>query len=57
MRVVEETLAGNFWLDPQSSKMTERENVNEGILSLGPDSFSVEIDLMTPIDPNTSPKV
>ncbi|KAJ1617494.1 Glyoxalase/Bleomycin resistance protein/Dioxygenase superfamily-domain-containing protein [Pavlovales sp. CCMP2436] len=36
---------------------SERENVDEDILRLGSGPFSVEIDLMQPIDPAKSPKV
>jgi len=41
------------------SYKSETENVDEDILLLGkPDSpYSVEIDLMMPIDPDKSPKV
>lgn len=35
----------------------ESENVEEDILQLGPEPYSVEVDLMTPIDPEKSPKV
>ena len=35
----------------------EGENVDEDILALGPSPFEVEVDLMTPIDPEGSPKV
>jgi len=35
----------------------EKENVVEDIVQLGPRPFEVEIDLMTPIDPDKSPKV
>jgi len=35
----------------------EKENVEEDIVQLGPKPFSVEIDLMTPIDPEKTPKV
>lgn len=47
-----------LWIDllgvtPQSTYRSERENVDEDILSLA----GVEIDLMEPIDPEKSPKV
>jgi lactoylglutathione lyase len=47
-----------LWIDllgvtPQSTYRSERENVDEDILSLA----GVEIDLMEPIDPAKSPKV
>ena len=35
----------------------EGENVDEDILRVGPVPFEVEVDLMTPIDPEGSPKV
>lgn len=43
-----------------SSYTSESENVSEDILSLGkstPTSVPIEIDLMTPLDPDSSPKV
>lgn len=46
-----------FGLKPQSSHRIEQENVEEDILTLGTPPFVVEIDLMTPIDPEKSPKV
>jgi lactoylglutathione lyase len=36
---------------------SERENVDEDILSVGFGGFKVEIDLMQPIDPDAKPKV
>lgn len=42
---------------PSSRVKLEKENVEEDIVSLGPHPFAVEIDLMTPIDPDKSPKV
>jgi lactoylglutathione lyase len=36
---------------------SERENVDEDILSLGTGRFPVELDLMSPIDPEVSPRV
>jgi hypothetical protein len=42
---------------PRSRVRLEKENVEEDIVSLGPHPFTVEIDLMTPIDPNKAPKV
>jgi len=36
---------------------SERENVDEDILSLGVGRWAVELDLMQPIDPGRSPKV
>jgi lactoylglutathione lyase len=42
---------------PANRVKLEKENVEEDIVSLGPHPFAVEIDLMTPIDPEKSPKV
>jgi lactoylglutathione lyase len=36
---------------------SERENVDEDIARLGKGAFSVEIDLMQPIDPSKTPRV
>jgi lactoylglutathione lyase len=44
-------------LKPESSHHLPKENVDEDIISLGPKPYAVEIDLMTPIDPEKSPKV
>ncbi|TGM56917.1 VOC family protein [Leptospira vanthielii] len=51
-----------FWIDIMgltkvSDYKSEKENVDEDILSMGNGPFKVEIDLMQPIDPNKSPKV
>ncbi|EOQ97366.1 glyoxalase family protein [Leptospira wolbachii serovar Codice str. CDC] len=51
-----------FWVDVMgltkvSDYRSEKENVDEDILSMGNGPFKVEIDLMQPIDPNKSPKV
>jgi lactoylglutathione lyase len=51
-----------FWVDVMgltkvSDYRSEKENVDEDILSMGKGPFKVEIDLMEPIDPNKSPKV
>ncbi|TGN13380.1 VOC family protein [Leptospira ilyithenensis] len=51
-----------FWveimgLNKVSEYQSEKENVNEDILSMGKGPYKVEIDLMQPIDPNKSPKV
>jgi hypothetical protein len=46
-----------FGLQPHSTHRLERENVEEDIISLGPEPFAVEIDLMIPLDPEKSPKV
>ena len=50
---------GVFGLKESATKRLEKENVEEDIVKLGPSNhpFSVELDLMTPIDPTKSPKV
>ena len=44
-------------LELQDSYRSEKENVDEDILTLGQGRARVEIDLMQPIDPERSPKV
>jgi lactoylglutathione lyase len=46
-----------FDLKPADSVTIESENVSEDIIQLGPRPYTVEIDLMTPVDINKSPKV
>ncbi|XDD47881.1 VOC family protein [Leptospira sp. WS39.C2] len=51
-----------FWVEVMgltkvSDYKSEKENVDEDILSMGNGPYKVEIDLMQPIDPNKSPKV
>ncbi|MEM9190117.1 MAG: VOC family protein [Myxococcota bacterium] len=51
-----------LWVDllgltPRGSFRSERENVDEDILAVGPAPFEVEVDLMEPIDPEAKPKV
>lgn len=46
-----------FGFEPYANKRMEGENVDEDILRVGPVPFEVEVDLMTPIDPEGSPKV
>jgi lactoylglutathione lyase len=51
-----------FWVDllgvpPVGSFRSERENVDEDILSLGKGPAACEVDLMQPIDPNKKPAV
>ncbi len=46
-----------FGLEAYANKRLEGENVDEDILKVGPAPFDVEVDLMTPIDPEGSPKV
>ncbi|MBE7448352.1 MAG: VOC family protein [Kofleriaceae bacterium] len=46
-----------FGLEVTGSFRSERENVDEDILTCGAGAAQVEIDLMEPIDPARSPKV
>ncbi|MGV3668068.1 MAG: VOC family protein [Leptospira bouyouniensis] len=51
-----------FWVEVMgltkvSDYKSEKENVDEDILSMGNGPYKVEIDLMQPIDPIKSPKV
>ena len=48
---------GIFGFEAYANKRMEGENVDEDILKLGPAPFDVEVDLMTPINPEGSPKV
>lgn len=52
----------HLWVDlmglhVEGSYRSDRENVDEEILSLGVGTARVEVDLMQPIDPEKSPKV
>ena len=44
-------------LTPTGTFRSEKENVDEDIVAVGPQPFTVEVDLMQPIDPNASPRV
>lgn len=46
-----------FGLSHEKSFTSESENVDEDVLRLGKGPFSVEVDLMQPLDPNRKPKV
>jgi len=46
-----------FGLTVESTYRSERENVDEDILSVGDGAARVEIDLMEPIDPDARPRV
>lgn len=46
-----------FGCEKVGDYVSERENVDEDILRIGHGDFSVEVDLMQPIDPEKSPKV
>jgi lactoylglutathione lyase len=49
---------GEFGLQKTGDFKSEKENVDEDILRLGPAGpFQIEIDLMQPLDANKSPKV
>ena len=54
----------NIWIDifgiaKTGTYKSDRENVDEDILKLGPEGspYVVEVDVMTPLDPDKSPKV
>jgi lactoylglutathione lyase len=44
-------------LEPKSTFVSERENVDEDICALGTGPHTVEVDLMQPIDPDKKPAV
>lgn len=46
-----------FGLPVTGTFKSEKENVDEDILKLGPGHFGIEVDIMQPIDPEKSPKV
>lgn len=46
-----------FGLSVVGEFSSESENVRETMLRIGPDSRSVEVDLMEPFDPDRSPRV
>lgn len=46
-----------FGLTPLSHFRSEKENVDEEILSIGQGVLAVEVDLMQPIDPDGKPRV
>ena len=46
-----------FGLEPTGSFVSERENVDEDICTLGCGAFKVEVDLMQPLDPDKKPAV
>eukprot|EP00742_Colponemidia_sp_Colp-10_P003795 GILJ01004042.1.p1 GENE.GILJ01004042.1~~GILJ01004042.1.p1 ORF type:complete len:183 (-),score=24.38 GILJ01004042.1:214-762(-) len=52
-----ELWTGVFGLPKIGTFKSEKENVDEDILQLGKGAFAVEVDLMTPIDAEKSPKV
>ena len=44
-------------LEPHGTYRSERENVDEDIVTAGAGPFRVEVDLMQPVDPNGKPRV
>ena len=44
-------------LEPCGDYRSEAENVDEDIVTVGPGSFKVEVDLMQPLDPEKKPAV
>ena len=60
---MEKDKLSNFWanhlgLEKVGSFVSERENVDEDILTLGKGVLgTIEVDLMAPLDPEKSPKV
>jgi lactoylglutathione lyase len=44
-------------LTPAGTFVSERENVDEDICTLGQGAFQVEVDLMQPLDPDKKPAV
>jgi len=44
-------------LEPHGNFKSEKENVDEDILTMGAGPFAVEVDLMQPIDPARKPRV
>ena len=51
-----------LWVDtlgltPHGNYKSEKENVDEDIVTLGAGAFAVEVDLMQPIDPDKKPRV
>ncbi len=52
-----ELWTGLFGIEKVKDYVSEAENVDEDVLSLGQGPYAVEIDLMQPLDPERSPKV
>ncbi len=58
----DKTKLKNFWIDIMGLSLagnfrSEKEHVDEDIARIGEGPYSVEVDLMQPIDPGKSPKV
>ena len=49
--------SGTFGIEKVGDYVSEKENVDEDILRLGKGAHAVEIDLMTPLNPDKAPKV
>ena len=59
---VDKTRLRTLWVDllgltPSGDFRSERENVDEDIVTLGSGPFKVEVDLMQPLDPDAKPAV
>jgi len=52
-----ELWTGLFGLEKVKSFTSERENVDEDVLTLGAGPFQIELDLMAPLDPEKKPRV
>jgi len=59
---VDKSALRKLWVDtlgliPHGSYKSEKENVDEDIVTIGAGPFTVEVDLMQPIDPEKKPRV
>ena len=59
---VDKSALRKLWVDtlgliPHGSYKSEKENVDEDIVTMGAGAFTVEVDLMQPLDPDARPKV
>jgi lactoylglutathione lyase len=58
----DKTALVRLWVDtlgltPAGNFRSEKENVDEDIVTMGAGAFAVEVDLMQPIDPEKKPRV
>ncbi len=58
----DKTALRRLWVDtlgltPHGNYKSEKENVDEDIVTVGAGAFTVEVDLMQPIDPEKKPRV
>ena len=58
----DKTALRRLWVDtlgltPHGNFKSEKENVDEDIVTMGAGAFTVEVDLMQPIDPEKKPRV